>query len=765
MLQLSSGKGMSGAYTDSGNADSTYCVTYTPYYSGYRVLAGSNNWLMGPYSSVYNLYAGGFAAGSAVTLGTAVISTGWRASSGNFVLRINGSAQGGNAGTTNPGTIGLGVRGAFSENAGSKVQEIIFAKPAATNNTTKVAQIEAKMSYVPLPPSATPTPTVTPTVTNTPTPTPYPYSLSLNMYNTGDFCGSVTASVFATPLYDNGNGTVQYSIGYTGGDGNIRLVLDSSVYTPGDSLSLALTMNATYGLGLQHYCFVNGGWVGMSGYQTSFRAYSNTPAPSPTPTPTSTVTPTISDTPTATPTPTATVTPTISDTPTATPTPTATVTPTISDTPTATPTPTPTETTAILGCVYSQPLNMAPSESGYMKGFGATDFNNSTWTTVGNLNFKNDYAYMTDDGNLILVRGETAGSTYILERSASLSEGFALQSINVSPLPITDIMPFSRGATYRLDGQISRNGNMVAKVYDSLSSTWKSAVWRNGWSNPPTFNSNENLYQIISGNGKYAFGSEAGTDYILRYDIDAGTSEYVGNDANYDAFATNHCGDVIVSYSVTDPNYRAAVYRRDPNTGIWAIDGFLQNTLPGARGGDAANALWPKIWGMSGDGRYVIGEDTSAYMTKALIWDLNVPADGFGNREASALPNHTNSGTYGVSGAAYNISSDGSVILGETDYGNQVFWVGPSFSTCKHLIDQGLVGNHTGPQILVDSATSRGPGQYGSGGSYPDVYAKVSAKGKHVLIRGEKNTFGPPPFYNMPNVIMYSAPTIPLSAL
>ena len=149
IIELADGKGMSGAYTDSGNSDSTYCVTYTPYKSGTRVLAGSNNWLMGPYFSAYNLYAGAFANGSAVTLDVAVISTAWKAASGNFALRVNGSAQGGNAGSTAPGTIGLGVRGAFTENAGSKIQEIIFANPSTTNDTTKVSQIEAKMSYVP----------------------------------------------------------------------------------------------------------------------------------------------------------------------------------------------------------------------------------------------------------------------------------------------------------------------------------------------------------------------------------------------------------------------------------------------------------------------------------------------------------------------------------------------------------------------------------------------------------------------------------------
>ena len=188
MIELANGKGMSGAYSDGGNSDSTYCVTYTTIYSGNRVLAGSNNWLVGPYSGRYNLYAGGFANGPTVTNNVAKINTAWRASSGNFVLRVDGTAQGGNAGTTAPGTIGLGIRGAFGENAGSRVQEIIFAKPASTNDTTKIAQIEAKMSVdLPPPPTATPTPTptATPTATPTPTPTPLGAFVDFESYLTG----------------------------------------------------------------------------------------------------------------------------------------------------------------------------------------------------------------------------------------------------------------------------------------------------------------------------------------------------------------------------------------------------------------------------------------------------------------------------------------------------------------------------------------------------------------------------------------------------
>lgn len=92
-----------------------------------------------------------------------------------------------------------------------------------------------------------------------------------------DSCGTVTVNMFATPGIPNGDGTTQYSLGYIGGDGNIRLILSSRedgvgaiTYTPGDNLSLPLISGNYYWLGLQHYCLVNGGWVGMSNYFTKF---------------------------------------------------------------------------------------------------------------------------------------------------------------------------------------------------------------------------------------------------------------------------------------------------------------------------------------------------------------------------------------------------------------------------------------------------------------------------------------------------------------
>jgi hypothetical protein len=260
------------------------------------------------------------------------------------------------------------------------------ATPTPTPTLTATPTPTPTLTATPTPtPTLTATPTPTPTLTATPTPTPttLPTSLNLSMTNS-DSCVSTTATAFATPLYDNGNGTIQYSIGYTGGDGNIRLVLgpdyqlSTGVYNPGTSLSLPLTTNIVYQLGLQHYCPANGGWVGMTNYATQFMAYSNAPAPTSTPTPT----PTLTATPT--PTPTSTATPTPTPLPTDTPTP----------TPTATPTPTPTP--------YIQPTPSCPqltnSGSIYFNGTSYAEFQSSSIWTVGRGDFTFEW-YMKITGS------------------------------------------------------------------------------------------------------------------------------------------------------------------------------------------------------------------------------------------------------------------------------------------------------------------------------------------------------------------------------
>jgi hypothetical protein len=133
---------------DSGSADSTYCIGYTidkTGLTGARVLQGSNNWLMGPYNMKHSLFTGNWVIGSTAVSGSAVLLSAWRSGSSNFNLRLNGQNSGSTGANTVPGTISLGVRGAYGEQAGSRVFEIIIANPSSTNDTTKVAAIEAKL--------------------------------------------------------------------------------------------------------------------------------------------------------------------------------------------------------------------------------------------------------------------------------------------------------------------------------------------------------------------------------------------------------------------------------------------------------------------------------------------------------------------------------------------------------------------------------------------------------------------------------------------
>jgi hypothetical protein len=80
----------------------------------------------------------------------------------------------------------------------------------------------------------------------------------------------------ATPVVDNGNGTIQYTLSFSNTN-NIRLILilpggGTNIYTTTPQ-TVNLTKHAQYGLGMQRYCLNSGGWVGMTNYDTKFYAY------------------------------------------------------------------------------------------------------------------------------------------------------------------------------------------------------------------------------------------------------------------------------------------------------------------------------------------------------------------------------------------------------------------------------------------------------------------------------------------------------------
>lgn len=124
-MDLATGRGMSSSLNPGASGNVAFVVGYIAYTGGNRVLAGSNNWLMGPYSGLYNLYESGFTGGASVSTNIAKIHTGYRFSNSGWTARLNGSANGSVVSGGQPGNVGLGIRGAFGESAGSRIFELL----------------------------------------------------------------------------------------------------------------------------------------------------------------------------------------------------------------------------------------------------------------------------------------------------------------------------------------------------------------------------------------------------------------------------------------------------------------------------------------------------------------------------------------------------------------------------------------------------------------------------------------------------------------
>lgn len=123
-IDLGTTKGMVGFPAPSSGSHS-FTLGYIAYTAGNRVLNGSNNWLIGPYNAVHNVFAGSFATGPAVVVNTPKIQTGYRLNNGSYFNRVNAVDVGSSAGSTLAGTLGLGVVGGFAEPAGSRIFEVL----------------------------------------------------------------------------------------------------------------------------------------------------------------------------------------------------------------------------------------------------------------------------------------------------------------------------------------------------------------------------------------------------------------------------------------------------------------------------------------------------------------------------------------------------------------------------------------------------------------------------------------------------------------
>ncbi len=115
--------------------------------SGRRAVAGSNNWLLGPYSNEHRLFQGAFASGAqaAVVAATFVINE-TVSTAGTATHFVNGTSRGTISSPGAPGTIRIGASehnapGTFTEHLDGDVAEVIVYSKAL--NSTEQSQIHS----------------------------------------------------------------------------------------------------------------------------------------------------------------------------------------------------------------------------------------------------------------------------------------------------------------------------------------------------------------------------------------------------------------------------------------------------------------------------------------------------------------------------------------------------------------------------------------------------------------------------------------------
>ena len=130
------------------SAPATFFVVYAHQTGtgGKRVLAGTNNWLVGPYSSQYTFYNDNFGVNALPTLtGRFVVET-LRQQTGltehwtNGILRASFAATG-----VLPGTFGLG--NIVGEPAGSAVAEVIIYNTVVAESDRKKVEAYLEQKY------------------------------------------------------------------------------------------------------------------------------------------------------------------------------------------------------------------------------------------------------------------------------------------------------------------------------------------------------------------------------------------------------------------------------------------------------------------------------------------------------------------------------------------------------------------------------------------------------------------------------------------
>lgn len=386
-------------------------------------------------------------------------------------------------------------------------------------------------------------------------------------------------------------------------------------------------------------------------------------------------------------------------------------------------------------CEYTEPSDLAPYGDGLLQGFASTDFSDTYWNSINSAStgpsFYSETIMISDDGKYTLI----GGPRYTSNRQFAIIEktGSSFLSKQIDQTGINQLTGVRRQYDYvstsdPLNHQIARNGIFVSGVNIGGSPSIypnASACWKDGFDNPPLINANPNYYRWISDNGRYTLGYNVSNQPIV-VDLINNTEEIITG-STYQPQAFNYCMDKIVGWSSIDPNERAAIFTKSSFDNWVEEEGIIvaHNVDP--------EVDYPSISCMSGDGTKLCGYDSYGYNV-ALYWDLSQPPTG-GYYQATVLPNHENSSSYGKSGTAEMISSDGTIISGYTEYGYPCFWKSQNnFSKC-YLLQDFLIASTYGP-----NTASLNNGSAWVNGSY-NVFGKfgTSVDGKHLIAIAEKS--------------------------
>lgn len=412
------------------------------------------------------------------------------------------------------------------------------------------------------------------------------------------------------------------------------------------------------------------------------------------------------------------------------------------------------EATPCVSDGFSPPSVMAPFANSYGKGFAFGDFDDSEWntglTTEGPAAFLRS-ACMSDDGIWMLAGGDASsgGSRYfVLKRDDTNAEGFIRITPNMTGVD-------SLNGLLSRQHAIGRDGIFACSVI--VGGVAKSALWKDGPDQPPIVNDEPNYFCCVSSDSRFAWGYQGpnGTNDIIRYELATALVETIPVGYAWDSFLPvrfSADGNRCAAYARSDDGF-ITLYTRD-EAGVWAEDGVLSSS-------DLGGDEFPQIEDFDGNGTICIGYNFSI----PVYWDLTIPAVA-GVRQAIALPDladPTLLSEYGPSQKVMSISSDGTVIIGQTDGAYLLFWIASDGFAAAHLVQDRLESGITGPNLAQSNAFQEpfhaNLGEYNSVGINA-CYPQISSAGKILMTFAQRQV---PPINGNITSIYYTAPLKPFT--